>query len=372
MSKIKVLFKMQYLYHKAAYDPLIDVFEADDRFDVYLSLSHELVRRLWIFEIDKTKPYLEQWKREGHQISDEDEHFDIVICPDTVEEKKFGKTMLCLVHHGMGLKTILFRNLKNHNMHHYDILVEGQYRVEALEQSGVLNGSHVYKVGLPKLDPLFWEEHFDREKILTDLGLDPEKKTVLYAPTYKPTSVYDLKDAIFEATTDYNLIIKLHHYAWMGKFAHHSQHRTIQWRLRKYDHATLIPKDEYNIIPLMYATDTLVAAASSTVYNFLATGKTGVIYDLDHDNMRHSDGQHILNIDNREFLKDAFVHIFSPEELQDGIRKALNPTPAMQKNAAERREYYYYKPDGKSSIRTRDKILELYEEGRHLNDPTNV
>ncbi|MBS1271537.1 MAG: hypothetical protein MAGBODY4_00669 [Candidatus Marinimicrobia bacterium] len=372
MPQIKVLFKMFYLYHKAAYDPLIDVFEEDDRFDVYLSLSHELVRRFFIFEIDKTKPYLEQFKREGHQITYEEEHFDVVICPDTVNEKKYGKTMLCLVHHGMGLKTVLFRNLKKHNSHHYNILVEGQYRVETLQESGVLNGSEVHKVGLPKLDPLFWDGHYDREEILNNLGLDPAKKTVLFAPTYKPTCIYDVKDAIFEETAAYNLIVKIHHYAWMGKFARHSQHRVIQRRIRKYEHAVLIPKETYNIIPLMYAADTLVAEASSTVYNFLATGKIGVIYDLDHDNLRHSDGQHILNIDNREFLKDAYVHVSSPEELADGITRALHPTPEMQQAADKQREYYYYKPDGKSSLRTREKIYDLYQEGGHLNDPDNV
>ena len=43
MDKTKVLFKMFYLYHKAAFDPLIELFENDPEYDVALSLTHEVV-----------------------------------------------------------------------------------------------------------------------------------------------------------------------------------------------------------------------------------------------------------------------------------------------------------------------------------------
>jgi len=372
MPRIKVLFKMFYLYHKAAYDPLIEVFENDDRFDVYLSLTHEMTRRFYIFEVNRAKKYLKQFRKEGHQIADESDEFDIVICPDTVDENIFGKTMLCFVNHGTGIKNILYRKLREQLDTHYLFFVEGQYRVDALEQSGALNNSEIFKVGLPKLDPLFTEGYYNREKILKSLGLDPAKKTVLFAPTYKPTCVYDVKDEIFEATTDYNLIIKLHHYAWMGKFARHSQHYVIQQRLIKYDHATLIPKNDYNIIPLMSVADTLVSEASSTVFDFLATGKTGVIYDLPNEELTHEDGEPLLNIDNRKFLQDSFVHVNAPEQLADGIKRSLNPTDAMQAAAKKERDYYFTGLDGNASVRTRDTILRLYREGTHFNIPGSV
>ncbi|HKI46140.1 MAG TPA: CDP-glycerol glycerophosphotransferase family protein, partial [Balneolales bacterium] len=363
---------MFYLYHKAAFDPLIRVFEADPNFDVYLSLTHEIERKFKVFEIDKTQKYIEQFRQAGHQISDENEQFDIVICPDTLNESLYGKTMLCFVNHGTGIKNVLFRNLEKHKAHHYNIFVEGQYRVDALEQSGSLHGSEVFKVGLPKLDPIFQDGFFNRDVMLTALGLSPEKQTVLFAPTYKPTCIYDVKDAIFAATQEYNLIVKLHHYAWMGKFAHHSQHKIMERRISRHDHAVLIPKDDYNIIPLMAVSDTLVSEASSTVFDFLATGKHGVIYDLPHDKLVHSDGQPLLNIDNRIFLKDAFVHVGSPEELEAGIHQALYPTDAMISAAATERNYYFHQLDGRASERTRDEILRLYHEGTHLNNPERM
>jgi hypothetical protein len=57
MKKTKVLFKMFYLYHKAAFDPLIELFERDPKYDVSLSLTHEIERTFGLFDIDQTKKF---------------------------------------------------------------------------------------------------------------------------------------------------------------------------------------------------------------------------------------------------------------------------------------------------------------------------
>ena len=247
------------------------------------------------------------------------------------------------------------------------VFVEGDYSEKKFKESGCLYNSEIYKVGYPKMDPYFWDNHFDRELILSSLGLDPTKPTVLFAPTYKPTCVYDVKDAIFKATKDFNLIIKLHHYAWIGRFARHSQHKIFERRLPQYSHAVVIPKDQYNILPLMYAADTLVSEASGAVTEFLATGKIGVIYNLDHESLKHTDGEFLLTNDNRKFLKNSFVHVSNPDELREGIEKALNSTKEMFQAAKRERDTYFFKLDGKASERTKAEIERLYNEGTHFN-----
>ena len=212
------------------------------------------------------------------------------------------------------------------------------------------------------MDPYFKNWNFDRNKILNSLGLDPDKSVVLFAPTYKPTCINDLKDAIFEGTKDYNLIIKLHHYAWLGKYASHKQHKIFEDRIEKYPHTIIIPKDDYNILPLLYITDTLVSAASGAITEFLGTGKTGVIYNLDHDSLKHSDGEALLGFDNREYLKDSFVHINTPDELQAGIELALKPTVEMKKAQKTDRDKIFFKLDGKASMRVKQKVEQLISE----------
>jgi CDP-glycerol glycerophosphotransferase (TagB/SpsB family) len=182
---------------------------------------------------------------------------------------------------------------------------------------------------------------------------------VLFAPTYKPTCLYDVKDAIFEATRGMNLVVKLHHYSWMGRYAPHRQHRIYEERVGRFPHAVLLPLEEYNIAPWMAAADTLLSEASSTVFDLLALGKTGIIYDLPGDRLRHSDGQPILDEDNRSFLKDAFVHVDSPGSIAEGVRRALEPTEAMLASQAEERAYRFHQLDGRASERFKERVEEL-------------
>lgn len=368
MRKTKILFKMFYLYHKAAYDPLIDIFSSDSQYDIAVSLTDEVTRKFGIFNKKFSNKSLTKTLQNNVRISDENEHFDIVVVPDVVDEKKYGKALLCMLYHGLTFtKTVTYRELKKHKPNKYIIFAESDYAVKQLEKSGSLHNLEVYKIGYPKLDPLYQTGLFDEEKILNSLGLDINKKTVLYAPTYKPTSVYELKDAIFEATQNYNLIIKLHHYAWKGKYARHSQHKIFERRLKKYNHAAIIPNESYSIIPYLYIADTLVSEASGAITEFLATGKIGVIYEMNDKQLRHTDGQSLLVEERGKFLKDSFVHIGSPDELSAGIASALDPSQKMIDAAKKDRDKYFYKLDGKASLRVKLMIEKLYAEGTHFN-----
>ncbi len=357
--RLRVLFKIGFVYHKAAFDPVIELFQGDDRYDVFFALDEERVRRFFI-NFRYRPPIVDEWVRQGYRFTDEKRGFDVVITGDTVRAEAYGRTLLCFLNHGTGIKNILYRNLARNLDTRYHIFVEGRYRVERIEQSGFQGRSEVHLIGLPKLDWYFQGRYRAGAELLRRWGLDPNRPTVLFAPTYKPTCMYDVKDAIFEATRDrYNLIVKLHHYSWMGKYAPHRQHRIFERRVKEYAHSVLLPPSEYNIVPYMAAADTLVSEASSTVFDFLALGKTGIVYDLPCDDLVHSDGQPLLTEDNREFLKGAFVHVDSPDRLREAIEQALNPTPAMRAAADEQRAYYFHGLDGRASQRLKDKIEEL-------------
>ena len=146
-------------------------------------------------------------------------------------------------------------------------------------------------------------------------------------------------------------------------------HRIFQRRVRKYPHALLVPMEEYNIVPWMAAADTLLSEASSTVFDFLALGRTGIIYDLPSDRLKHSDGMPLLGEDNRAFLRDAFVHVASPDDLGDAITRALAPTEAMRAQQDQEREHLFHRLDGQASERMKASIEALLEEGGHENAP---
>ena len=368
MTRRRLLFKIGFVYHKAAFDPLIELFRNDDRYDVFFALDEERMRRFFV-NFRHRPPIVDEWVRQGYRFTEEKRAFDVVIAGDTVRDAEaYGRTLLCFLNHGTGIKNLLYRNLSKHLDTRYQIFVEGRYRVERLQQSGFQGRSEVHLIGLPKLDWYFQGRYRDRAELLRRWGLNPDRPTVLFAPTYKPTCMYEVKDAIFAATENrYNLIVKLHHYSWMGKYAPHRQHRIFERRVKKYPHSVLLPPSEYNIVPYMAVADTLVSEASSTVFDFLALRTTGIIYDLPSDRLLHSDGQPLLTEDNREFLKGAFVHVGAPDRLGAAIEQALNPTPAMRAAADEQRAYYFHGLDGRASQRLKDRIEELLAEGGHEN-----
>ena len=371
MNKIKLLFKIGYAYHKAAFDPVIDLILNDEKYDVWFTLDMEKKRRFLLFDFPFQQPIIEEWEKSGYRFTRETKGFDIVITGDTLRNTPaYGRTLLCFLNHGTGIKNILYRELAKVPNDKYQIFVEGQHRVNSLNTSGRLGKNEVHLIGLPKLDYYFQGRFADTDKLLSDLGLDPKKKTVLYAPTYKPTSIYQIKDNLFEQTRDYNLIIKLHPYSWMGKYAPHRQHRIFERRVKKYPHTVLLPFESSNIVPYYAVADTLISEASSTVFDFLALNKFGIVYDLPCDKLNHSDGEPLLEIDNREFLKDAFIHINAGDQLQTAIERAINPTDAMKIKADEYRSNLFYKLDGKAAERFVTKMEMLYNEGGHENVPT--
>jgi len=369
-SKIKVLFKIGFLYHKTAFDPLIKIFEEDSNYKVWLSCKEEKVKYLGFFTHSLEKQILEKFEQEGHNITLSEEGFDVVFTGDTVTNpKELGRTLVCFVNHGSGIKNIMYRNLANTKKTKYIIFVEGNYREKKIYEKNCLGISRIFKVGMPKLDPLFMDGNFDRDKILKSLGLSPKKKTVLYAPTYKPTSIYELKDALFEYTGDYNLLIKLHPYSWYGRYAPHKQHRIFEKMVRRFPHTVLIPKKEYSILPYLFAADTMITEASSTIFDFLATGKTGIIFNLDSRKLTHSDGVPLLDEENSIFLKDAFVHFSNPQKIGIAIEEALTYNEEREKAKAAKRKELFYALDGKASFRVKKIVEDLLEDEDARNNP---
>jgi CDP-Glycerol:Poly(glycerophosphate) glycerophosphotransferase len=369
-SVITILFEVGHLYHRAALDPLYEVFRYDPQYEIAFTCSHDAERRFGLVNRSLRSELEARFRAEGLTTAKDTRGFDVVITGDTVRQpQRYGQTLLCLVNHGTGIKSLGNPHLRALACTRYQVFVEGQYRLDTYRQVSAAGLSTFHTVGLPKLDPLFWPGLPTREAILQRLGLDPTQPTVLFAPTYKPTCIDLLREHILTETTGYNLIIKLHHYSWRGKYAPHWHHTLYERAVKQYPHAVLIPVDDYNIVPYLYAADTLISEASSTLFDFVALEKIGIIVVGTRGPLQHHDGTALLLEEPQHFLEGAFVHIAHPEEIGPAVAEALRDNPQRRARVRQYRDAFFVGLDGQASHRTKAIIERLLAEGGHANCP---
>ena len=86
--------------------------------------------------------------------------------------------------------------------------VEGPYRIDQLREKGIK--TDLALTGFIKLDELFQNNAVDVRALKKKFNIDPNKKTILFAPTFYPSSAEPLGIRLGEYTKDYNLLIKPH------------------------------------------------------------------------------------------------------------------------------------------------------------------
>jgi len=367
-NQISILFDVYHLYHLAQFDPLIDLLENDDRFKIFFSTSSKNRKE----EIEICTSILN--KRKGSFIFHENEdirktkikklNLDVFICGWSryeIESYVRKTTLVIMIYHGIGVKPSYWRD----NNKRLDVrFVEGQYRIDQLRKHGV--DTDLVLTGYIKLDSLFNENsnYFKEKEEL--LGLDESRKTILYAPTFYPSSLEKLGLSLGDITSGYNLIIKPHMWTYyldsFGGISLKGQRSLIFKLIDQFDHIRLLEPAEYNVTPYYKISDLLLTDASSTIYEMIALSKPVVVNRFYHLKLSHRIFQKRLykrRLDkemNDEVEKFCFL-ADNVKQLPYAIENALNQD---NKNTALIKEYQkkmLYKLDGSASIRARDEIL---------------
>ena len=357
---IKVLFDLKKEYYLNSLKPVYDELAKDPDYDIYLNLGKDQRRFLGIFLISEENKTAAKLRAAGYKITEKTNGFDAVICGDALKNaERYGNTQRFHLDHGVGIKTLRIRNLMRQPDYHYHVFLEGQYWHDYIKSVDPKPKDDFYVTGIPKLDPFFQAGFYDNAALKQRIGINPNKQTVLFAPSYKPSCIKFVQEKLTDLLPKYNVVIKLHPYSWQGKYAPHSQHKFYEKLAKKKSDVYLIDKDDYDIYPYLYMADTMISDTSSVVNEFLALGKHGIIYVLPYDKLNHSDGMAVLSIDPKDWLKGAFPHMHKPEDLLPAVEKALNPTNEMAKYLAEYRDYFFTGLDGNSAMRVKKKIDEI-------------
>jgi len=175
-----------------------------------------------------------------------------------------------LIQHGIGPKAYFDSSLSNATVR----FVEGQYRLKKLQQR--FPNNNFVDTGYAKLDPII--NHSYSCISLTDLGLDPQKKTILYAPTFYPSSIECLAKDWPSDLDNYNIIIKPHFFSLYKKKLKNHQKCFSHWQ--KCSNVYMADLNDVSIIPFMTISDILISDASSTMLEFTALNKPAIWTDF--------------------------------------------------------------------------------------------
>jgi hypothetical protein len=152
--------------------------------------------------------------------------------------------------------------------------VEGSYRKQRLEET--YKQTQFIDTGFAKLDPII---NKDANKIdLESIGLDPKKKTLLYAPTFYPSSIECLSKDFPNKLAEFNIIVKPHYFSLTKKKYLSHRSRFEVWN--KLDNVFVTPLTDHSIIPYYSIADILVSDASSTLFEFIALDKPAIWCDF--------------------------------------------------------------------------------------------
>jgi CDP-glycerol glycerophosphotransferase (TagB/SpsB family) len=332
-------------------EPVYWAFQDDDRYQLSVLVGKDKKRVGHILLLSQRKRIENTLRVRGYSVTDQTEGFDGVFCGAQVKNpERFGDAKLFNLDHGPGIKTLRYRHLLRQKSTKYYCFVEGQYRIDKFKKYGLDKIHDVYDTGLPKLDQ-FFDGYYDRQQLHMEFGLDSDKKTVLYAPSYKPTSIFLVGDKLRTLCDDYNVIVKLHPYSWSGKYASRSHHRLFETLVREEPRIHLAGPNAYDIRPYMFVADTMISDGSSVINEFLALERCGIIIDLPDE--KHHDGTSLLEEQNAEWLRDSFIHIAPDDDLKQAVDAAIEPSAQRMRAIIRDKQFIFSYTDGQSAQRVK-------------------
>lgn len=182
-------------------------------------------------------------------------------------------TQTAQLYHGIGMKSDVYQpGLMEMNIR----FTEGPHYTETLAR--LFPGRPLLEVGYAKLDPLFAPKDLRPEMDFQRIGLSPQQPTILYAPTFYPSSIEMMPDDMPGHFAPCNLIAKPHMFTY-SKARYKKQRRKLQlWK--RFANCFVADGLEFNLLPFMNSADLMISDASSALFEFAALDKPVIWCDF--------------------------------------------------------------------------------------------
>lgn len=277
VKDMKIIFDVQELYYLAQYLPVLRELEKRNvscSFVIYENqdFNHLLTKAVneenldACFVKDKHQALEHYLEKKADWVIFGNHFFDVKSLHTVSKTAQFG--------HAIGIKKSYYTKSKTQMTVRF---VEGKRRLEIIKK--MYPKANFVLTGFAKLDPVYNKKIAGLDLDL--MGLDPEKKTILYAPTFYPSSIELFSDDFPNDFSEYNIIVKPHYFSLTKKKYMGQQNKFNTWKTR-YSNVYVASLDEHSLLPFMVTADILISEASSSLFEFAALDKPVVWCDFLH------------------------------------------------------------------------------------------
>lgn len=300
----------------------------------------------WVSNLDEGLSFYKEQTPDWIIFGNAYKHFDAL-------PKKIKTAM---VNHGAGIKSA------GHDisMLRFSIrFAEGPYQLSQLTKS-YPQGNYI-DVGFAKLDPVFNPELPTPGLDRVALGLDASKATLLYAPTFYPSSIELFPDNWPEQFAEFNLIVKPHFFTWTkDKYA--AQRRKLKiWA--KAPNVYVASVNDYNLLPFFATADLLISDASTALFEFAALNKPVIWCEFLklRWSYRGIFSYRFKRRMDQDILKysDIAAHVASYRDLLPVVRQQLDNPGEFEEQRKRHSEQLLGRLDGQVSARIVDSLMDF-------------
>jgi len=149
--------------------------------------------------------------------------------------------------------------------------IEGELRLDTIRR--FYPNDNFVQVGFSKLDPIFNQQEPGLD--FSQINLSPDKQTILYAPTFNPSSLECFPDNWPNDFQQYNILIKPHTFTYTREQYKKQREKLVKWS--KFQNVYVASEQDLSLLPFMQNADILLSEASSTLFEFAAIEKPVIV-----------------------------------------------------------------------------------------------
>jgi len=260
--QMKIYFYIAYPYYFPHFLPIGKVFEAKGDEVIYiLSTKQNSENMQFIAKKNNLKYFF------GEEILF-DNQADVIFFANPYERAKELKALTVFLEHGIGAKSTSFFS----SVEYFDIYIaEGIQKYSRVKSLYPQYEDKLALVGFSKFDGIVNFTKEQKDELFKRYGLDKNRKTILYAPTFFPSSIEKMADDFPNEFKEYNIWVKPHYLTYeRKKYKNHLKKFKI-WE--QYPNCTILPLSEYNLIPFLATSDVMISDESSAMFEFASLNK---------------------------------------------------------------------------------------------------